>query len=278
VLTVHDLTFLRDPSSAQPQLLKFLTRVVRQSALRATHIVADSYATARDLQELYGLPAERITTIHSGVDTRFNPQPQTSQEPAQLRQKYALGLGPYILTVGTLQRRKNHLTLVRAFGELLRNASVPDGVQLVIAGGKGWLYDDVLAEVQALNLQRQVRFIGFVDEADLPALYRAAAVFAFPSLYEGFGIPPLEAMASGVPVVASNASSLPEVVGDVGLTVDPLDVHALASALSCALTDAGWRDRAIERGLQRAGQFTWRHAAEQLLDVYERVMDKVKIP
>ncbi len=274
VLTVHDLTFMRDASSAQPQLLRFLTRVVHQSTLRATHIVADSHATARDLVDLYGLPAERITTIHSGVDERFNPQPRQSDEQARIRSKYGLGDAPFILTVGTLQRRKNHLTLVRAFAELLRGSNIPPDLQLVIAGGKGWLYDDVVAEVSALGLQERVCFMGFVDDADLPALYRTAAVFAFPSLYEGFGIPPLEALASGVPVVTSNASSLPEVVGDAGLMVDPLDVQGLASALGRALTDPNWRAEAITRGTQRAAQFTWPRAAQQLLDVYEKVLNR----
>jgi glycosyltransferase involved in cell wall biosynthesis len=273
VLTVHDLTFMRDASSAQPQLLKFLTRVVRQSALRATHIVADSDATAHDLMDVYGLPAARITTIHSGVDERFTPQPQQSDEAARVRSKYGLGDAPFVLTVGTLQRRKNHLTLVRAFAELLHGLYTLQDLQLVIAGGKGWLYNDVVSAVSALGLQERVRFMGFVDDADLPALYRAAAVFAFPSLYEGFGLPPLEALACGVPVVTSNASSLPEVVGDAGLMVDPLDVQGLAEALGRALTDPDWRSMAIARGTQRAAQFTWRRAAQQLLDVYEQVLN-----
>ncbi|HEY3342878.1 MAG TPA: glycosyltransferase family 1 protein [Anaerolineae bacterium] len=274
VLTVHDLTFMRDASSAQPQLLKFLTRVVRQSALCATHIVADSHATAHDLMDVYGLPAERITTIHSGVDERFSPLLQHSDEAARIRLKYGLGDASFILAVGTLQRRKNHLTLVRAFAELARGSTVPKNLQLVIAGGKGWLYDDVVAEVSALGLQERVCFTGFVDDADLPALYRAAAVFAFPSLYEGFGLPPLEALACGVPVVTSNASSLPEVVGDAGLMVDPLDVQGLAAALGRALTDLDWRAEAIARGTQRAAQFTWQRAAQQLLDVYEQVLNR----
>ncbi|MGQ9815841.1 MAG: glycosyltransferase family 4 protein, partial [Candidatus Roseilinea sp.] len=134
------------------------------------------------------------------------------------------------------------------------------------------MYDQVTEEVARLNLGERVRFIGFVDDADLPDLYRAARVFAFPSLYEGFGLPPLEAMACGVPVVASNASSLPEVVGDAGLLVDPLDVDGLAEALIRAVTDEAWRAQAIARGLARARQFTWRRSAEQLLAVYDAVL------
>jgi glycosyltransferase involved in cell wall biosynthesis len=205
---------------------------------------------------------------------RFSPQVQGNDEPERIRGKYQLGAGPFILTVGTLQRRKNHLTLVRAFAELLRSPAASPELRLVIAGGKGWLYDDVVAEVRALGLQERVCFMGFVDEVDLPALYRTAAVFAFPSLYEGFGLPPLEALACGVPVVTSNASSLPEVVGDAGLMVDPMDVQGLAAALACALADPAWRAEAVTRGTQRAAQFTWQRAAQQLLAVYEQVLNE----
>jgi glycosyltransferase involved in cell wall biosynthesis len=270
VLTVHDLTFERAPDAAPPRLLRFLKRVVPQSARRATHLVADSQATARDLIELYGIPPGKITVIYSGVDERFGPEVDCRLSTSDLRRKYALGGAPFILTVGTLQPRKNHLTLVRAFARL-SNLQSPIS-NLVIAGGTGWLYDEVAAEVARLGLGERVKFAGFVDDVDLPALYRAAAVFAFPSLYEGFGIPVLEAMASGVPVVASNASSLPEVLGDAGLSVDPLDVEGLAAALQRALSDPGWRAEAIARGLARARQFTWRRAAEQLLAVYERTL------
>jgi glycosyltransferase involved in cell wall biosynthesis len=290
VLTVHDLTFERDPDSAPPKLLRFLRRVVPQSVRRATHVVADSHATARDLADLYGVAAEKITVIHSGVDERFRPEEvrtQNSEHRTQnrvdVRAKYGIGDGPFILTVGTMQRRKNHLSLVRAFASrAFASRPTPHAPlltphsSLVIAGGTGWLYDDVLAEVHGLGLAERVKFIGFVDDADLPALYRAAAVFAFPSLYEGFGLPPLEAMACGVPVVASSVSSLPEVVGDAGLMVDPLDVDALAAALDRALNDTAWRDQAIARGLARARQFTWHRAAVQLLAVYEQILPQQK--
>jgi glycosyltransferase involved in cell wall biosynthesis len=273
VLTVHDLTFERDPDSAPPQLRRFLRRVVPQSVWRATHIVADSQATARDLAELYAVPAEKITVIYSGVDDRFTPaEPQHTPGDAAVRVRYGIGTAPFIISVGTMQRRKNHLTLVRAFAQLLTRRGLPNDVRLVIAGGKGWLYDDVLTEVEKLGLTERVRFIGFVDDDDLPGLYRAAAVLAFPSLYEGFGIPPLEAMACGTPVVTSNVSSLPEVVGEAGLMVAPLDVEGLATALHCALSDDAWRQQAVRHGIERARQFTWQRAAQQLLAVYDRVL------
>jgi glycosyltransferase involved in cell wall biosynthesis len=271
VLTVHDLTFERDPGSAAPTLLRFLRRVVPASARRASHVVADSHATARDLTELYGIAPERITVVHSGVDGRFRPyvdSREVREESAAVRTKYGLGAAPFVLTVGTLQRRKNHLGLVRAFA---RSAAQHD-VDLVISGGKGWLYDEVLAEVRARGLERRVHFTGFTAEDDLPALYRAARVFAFPSFYEGFGLPLLEAMASGVPVVSSNASSLPEVAGDAALLVNPRDDDALAAALARALDDESWRAAAIAAGIARAREFTWERAGRQLLAVYENVL------
>jgi glycosyltransferase involved in cell wall biosynthesis len=277
ILTVHDLSFERDPDSAPPRLLPFLKRVVPDSARRATHVIADSHATARDLSALYGIPAEKITVIHSGVDSRFEPYRDTlyhCRRRAYVLKRYGLDGAPFILTVGTMQRRKNHLRLVQAFARLVKRLPEANQPRLVIAGGKGWLYDEVHAEVARLGVTDLVHFVGYVDDADLPHLYQAAAVFAFPSLYEGFGLPPLEAMACGVPVVASNVSSLPEVVGDAGLLVDPLDVEALATALEQALCDEGWRRHAIARGLERAAHFTWARAAQQLLEVYARVLGK----
>jgi glycosyltransferase involved in cell wall biosynthesis len=288
VLTVHDLSFERDPDSAPPRLIPFLRRVVPDSARRATHLIADSHATARDLVALYQVSPEKITVIHSGVDERFTPYRDTlylQRRRSYVLKKYHLGSAPFILTVGTMQRRKNHLRLVQAFARLTGNGKSGPGSRrwparaspppvLVIAGGKGWLYDEVYAEVKRLGLTDHVQFIGYVDEMDLPHLYRAASVFAFPSLYEGFGLPPLEAMACGVPVVTSNASSLPEVVGDAGLLVDPLDVEALADALEQALNDEVWRRHCTARGLERAAHFTWRRAAEQLLNVYARVLQQ----
>ncbi len=269
VLTVHDLTFERDPDSAVPSLLRFLKRVVPASARAATHVIADSRSTANDLSELYQIAPGKISVIYSGVDTRFSPTASSASEMAALREKYQLGDAPFVLTVGTLQKRKNHLGLVRAFARI---AAVHPETRLVVSGGVGWLYEEVSAEVVKLGLQARVRFAGYVDDADLPALYRAARVFAFPSLYEGFGIPPLEAMASGVPVVSSNTSSLPEVVGDAALTVEPRDIDALAAALGRALVDEAWRATAIDRGIARARTFTWERAGRELLAVYDRAL------
>ena len=269
VLTVHDLTFERDPGSATPTLLAFLRNVVPRAARAATRLVADSHATARDLETLYGIDPQKITTIYCGVSPQFaSVESSVAQgESIAIRAKYGLGHHPFVLAVGTMQKRKNHRALVRAFAGLADSRS-----NLVIAGGKGWLYEDVMKEVHANGLEDRVKFAGFVAEPDLPALYRAARVFAFPSLYEGFGLPLLEAMACGIPVIGSNVSSLPEVLGDVGLQVSPTDLPALTAALNHAWKDESWRKTQVHMGQVRAAQFSWDASAGQLADVYDRVL------
>jgi len=185
---------------------------------------------------------------------------------ADLRSRYALD-GSFLLAVGTVQPRKNYIRLVEAFRQLDRA-----NLTLVIAGGRGWLDDPLYERIAALGLENRVRMLGFVPDKDLPALYSAARVFAFPSLYEGFGLPILEAMACGTPVVTSRASSMPEVAGDAALLVDPLDTDALAEALASALDDELLRSSLIEKGLERATVFTWEAAAHKLVDRFQRLL------
>lgn len=266
LLTVHDLSFVRAPEGATPALRAYLNRVVPRSVARADHVLADSESTRQDLIDLYRTPPEKVSVLYSGVEERFTP----IKDEARLRTvrtRYSLGEGPFILSVGTVQPRKNYARLIEAF----RRLNLPD-LRLVIAGGKGWLDDPLYAQVEALGLQERVRFIGFVADEDLPALYSAASVFAYPSLYEGFGLPPLEAMACGVPVVASNAASLPEVVGEAGLLVDPYDVDALAEALARALCDEALRHALIAKGHEQARRFSWAAAARQLLEHYATLL------
>jgi glycosyltransferase involved in cell wall biosynthesis len=273
LLTVHDLSFLRDPDSAVPSLRRFLERAVRRSVERAHRVLADSQATQDDLAELWRIAPGKIEVLRSGVDARFQP----IRDPATLaavRAKYALGDGPIVLAVGTIQPRKNYVRLIQAFGQVVGRwwqigSDLLGDVNLVIAGGQGWMFDDIYAEVARLGLDGRVKFTGFVDDADLPALYSAATLFAYVSLYEGFGLPALEAMACGAPVLGSSVSSIPEVVGDAGLLVDPRDVDAIAAGLIGLLKDASARDDYMRAGLKRAAQFTWEGAARQLLAVYD---------
>ena len=265
VLNVHDLAFERYPAETMPGMLGYLRRVVPRSARRASRLIAISEATRRDLIELYDLPAEKISVVYPGLSPCFHePAPRSESE---VRARYGLPDTPIILTVGTLQPRKNHLRLVRAFSR------VRDRAVLVIAGGEGWAYDAVRDEVARLHLSGRVIFTGFVDDADLPALYRAAVLFAYPALYEGFGLPVLEAMACGLPVVTSNVSSLPEITGpEAALLINPLDEEELAAALERLLDDKGLRAALAERGRLRAGQFTWEQAAQAVWDVYRALL------
>jgi glycosyltransferase involved in cell wall biosynthesis len=266
ILTVHDLSFVRAPETATPGLRAYLNQVVPRSVARADHILADSEATRQDLIDLYDTDPAKIDVLYSGVEARFRPIDET-EVLQMVRGKYGIGNDPYLFSVGTVQPRKNYARLAEALHRLDR----PD-LKLVIAGGKGWLNDDLYRTVQTLGMEEQVQFLGFADDADLPALYNGAEVFAYPALYEGFGLPPLEAMACGTPVVTANVSSLPEVVGEAGLAVDPTDVDAITSALERALDDDNLRAGLRERGLARARLFTWEQAAVQLLDHYHQLL------
>src|SRR5581483_3970742 len=223
-------------------------RVVPRSVRRADHVLADSQATKEDLIALYGVQPDKVTVLLSGVHPRFQPV----RDPALLasvRARYGIGDAPFVLSVGTVQPRKNYERLMQALAAL--PATLRD-IHLVIAGGRGWLQGPIHAAVDALGLQGRVHFIGFADDADLPALYSAAKCFAFPSLYEGFGLPVLESMACGTPVVTSNVSSLVEVAGDATLLVDPLSVEQITEALTRLLSDSTLRTTLIERGYRQA--------------------------
>lgn len=267
LLTVHDLSFEYYPETFTDSLVRYLKRVVPWSVGRASHILADSRWTKRDLISLYQTPAEKITVLYSGVNERFCPV-RDQTDLALVRQKYHLGDEPYIFTVSTLQPRKNHMMLIRAFASVAAEI----GHSLVIAGGKGWLYEEMMAEIERLGLINRVRFTGFVEDEDLPALYSGASCFVFPSLYEGFGLPILEAMACGTPVIASNASSLPEVSGEAALQLSPFDGDAWAGELLSLVKDEHRQRRLSEAGLARARRFSWRNAARQLLEVYDQLL------
>lgn len=267
VLTVHDLSFVRVPDSASPRLKTYLDTVVPRSVKRATHVLVDSEATKSDLISIYHVSPEKVSVLLSGVDARFVRA--SAESVANIRSKYGIGATPYILSVGTVQPRKNYGRLILALA-LLRSQG--HDVNLVIAGGKGWLEADIYQTLRTSRMESYVKFIGFAEDADLPALYSGAVCFAFPSLYEGFGLPVLEAMACGTPVVTSNLSSLPEVAGEAAITIDPYNVEALAHALKQIIDDSALRDRMINAGLARAQQFTWEKSATELMQVYNNLL------
>ena len=260
LVTVHDLGYRHFPE-AHPALQRFyLDLTTRFSQSRATLVLADSQATADDLANIYGTPADRIRVLYPGVD----PEPLTT-DPARVdtvRDKYKLP-GRYFLFIGTLQPRKNIERMAKAFA-LWRGESGDNETALVLAGGKGWLYDE-----RWMRGVDNVRLTGYIDEADKGPLLAGALALVFPSLYEGFGFPVIEAMICGAPVIASNTSSLPELVGDAGILVDPLSVEQIADSMRRYSDDASLRAQMIERGKRRSIAFTWNASARQLLRVLE---------
>lgn len=266
VVTVHDLSFLLYPECAEARLRSYLEAVVPSSVRRADFVVADSLCTRNDLVCLLDVAPERVEIVYPGVEPRFHPL-QGDARLDEVRARWQLER-PFILNLGTLEPRKNQVRLINAYAQLKERGNLTH--QLVFGGGLGWLYDDIFRRVNELGLKQDVRFLGYVPDNDLPALYSLADVFVFPSLYEGFGLPPLEAMASGTPVICSNSSSLPEVVGEAALLIRPTDTDALVAALEQILGDATLHGELREKGLERARLFTWEQAACRLLDIYER--------
>lgn len=267
LLTVHDLSFLRYPDCSSPPLLEYLMRTVPRSVERADLLLADSKSTRRDLIELLDVSDDSIFVVYPAVDARFDRRPRSERQDAVLR-SYGIRR-PYILGLGTLQPRKNFPLLIRAYSLLRERYGV--GHQLVIGGGKGWLSEEIEETIVAYQLEEDVLLTGYVRDDDLPDLYSAADVFAFPSLYEGFGIPILEAMACGTPVVTCRNSSLVEAAGDAALLVPDDDVEALCHALWRLLSEDELRTELIEKGYRQADSFTWEQSADRLRSIYERM-------
>jgi glycosyltransferase involved in cell wall biosynthesis len=270
VITVHDLSFITRPQTHKRFNRIYLSLFTRLSCRRARYVITVSEWTKHDVVTLLGIDPARVEAIPLGVDPRFQPLP--APEVHAFRQANHIG-AQTIFFLGSLEPRKNLPALIEAFHEVL--ATTPQA-ELIVGGGQGWKYGPLFERVRALGLESKVRFTGPIDAADLPRWYNACTAFAYPSLYEGFGLPALEAMACGTPVVTSNVTSLPEVVGDAAISVPPTDTHALAEGLSRVLADAALRSSLREQGLRRAGGFTWQRTAERTLEVYFRTLKPAK--
>jgi len=267
VLTVHDLAFLLRPECADARLRDYLEKTVPWSVARADFVLADSVNTQDDLICLLGVPPAKIEVVPGGVDPSFAPvrDPRILES---VRQRISSG-APFILSVGMIEPRKNLVRLIEAFEKAKTRGHLPH--KLVLAGKRGWLSDGIYRRAASSPLAEDILFPGYVPDPELPALYSAADLFVFPSLYEGFGLPPLEAMACGTPVVTSTSASLPEVVGEAALVVDPEDSEELAEALTRPLEDWELRARMVASGLQQSRQFTWEASARKMLKVYQRL-------
>lgn len=265
VVTVHDLSFALFPEFFRGPNAAYLRLFTHLACRRAAAVIAVSENTRADVMRLYGVPGGRVTAIPHGVSPVFKPR--SPEEIARFKQERGLP-DHLILFLGTLEPRKNLVNLLEAFARL----SPPFPARLALAGGKGWYYEPILAAVERLGLKDQVIWPGYIPAGELPLWYNAADVFAFPSRYEGFGMPVLEAMACGTPVVTSTAACLPEVAGDAALAAAPDDVDGLSEALRRALTDSALRDDLRRKGLARAARFTWQDAAHRTADVYRQVL------
>lgn len=261
VLTIHDLSFKLFPRTHSLRNVIWARSLVPISSRRASRIIADSYNTKIDLVRVMGINEEKVDVIHLGASHSFSPEPQPGDDEALLR--YGV-TEPYILYVGTLEPRKNLTMLIRAFDKVARE--MPD-MHLVLAGRRGWMAQAIFDEMEKRNLIGRMHITGYVHDEDLPVLYRRSAAFIYPSLYEGFGLPPLEAMSAGAPVIVSRNSSLPEVVGDAGMYVNPLDAGEIASAIESVVSDPELAQSLREKGFRRARQFSWQKTAEKTLDI-----------
>jgi glycosyltransferase involved in cell wall biosynthesis len=264
IVTIHDLGYLYFPQAHPLAARLYLDLSTRWNARVAAHIMADSQATKDDLVRHSAVSPDKITVAYPGRDERLRRVDDLTTIEA-VKHRYGIA-GEYLLYIGTLQPRKNSARLVQAFSNLKSQIS---NLKLVLAGGRGWLYQDIFAEVKRLGLENQVLFSGHVADQDKAALISGATALLFPSLYEGFGLPVVEAMQCGTPVICSNTSSLPEVAGDAALQVNPLDVDALAQAMTRLLKDADLRQTLVERGYAQAQKFSWAACATCVLSALE---------
>lgn len=266
VVTIHDTTFFDTPDCFGRAFRAWYQWLIPRLARRARRVMTVSEFSRRRISELTGLPADRIDVVANGVDARFAPPGADAVEA--MRAKYRLA-GPYVLTLGSIEPRKNLATLLRAWPHVVRRRgdltlAVAGGANLSIFNGEG----------AGVALVPRMQRLGYVDDADLPALYGGAIAFAFPSAYEGFGLPPLEAMACGVPVVSSDATSLPEVLGDAAAFVAPLDAEAMADAIVRVVEDETLRATLMPRGRARAARYTWADAAERTWRILSEAADE----
>lgn len=268
VITVHDLSWIRHPETHPKDRLAAMNRYFPRSLVQAAAIMTDCHFVKQELIEVFGVDPLRIHPVLLGVSPDFFPHSQ--QLCANVLSAHGLEYGQYFLSVGTLEPRKNIVTLIDAFSRL--PSEMQGRCPLVLVGMRGWLSSGIEKKVSPLIDKGLIKLLGYVPDERMPAVYSGAKAFVFPSLYEGFGLPPLEAMACGVPVIVSTSSSLPEVVGNAGILIEPLDVDAISDAMRRVLEDREFADGLSRRGIARAVDFTWRRTAEETTAVYLKVL------
>lgn len=268
VVTIYDMVYKLYPETMYKANYDLLNKNTQRSGRDADIILTISENSKKEIAELINIPLEKIRIAYPATDSSiFYPRKDESCK-SLLQAKYKIE-GDYILYLGTLEPRKNINTLIKAFELVsIKNSDI----KLVLAGGKGWKYDEIYSLVQELKLEDRVTFTGYIEEEDIPILYSNAIMFVFPSIYEGFGMPPLEAMACGTPVIVSNSSSLPEVVGDSGVLVDPRDSEHIACEIERLIHDKNLRKDLADKGLLQASKFSWKQSANKAMDIYRSLI------
>jgi len=272
VITILDLTTILMPQTHSWKMRLSVNSLIRSAARKARRIIAISDHTKKDIVEHLNIREDKVTSIPLGVDPRFKPLEACDGRMDSIRQKYSRG-EEYILYMGTLEPRKNLVFLLQVYEKLVnREPCMP---KLVLAGGKGWKYSPIFRLINSVDtLKKNVICPGYIPDGDLPYLYSAAELFVYPSLYEGFGLPTLEAMACGTPTITSNSSSLPEVVGEGGITLDPLDASAWDTAIQETLHNLNLRQELKLRGIRQAKKFTWETTARATLELYSQITEQ----
>ncbi|VVB55591.1 D-inositol-3-phosphate glycosyltransferase [uncultured archaeon] len=268
IVTVHDITPIILSGYHQKLSIAYHKIIMYLILKHVDKIITVSNNTKTDLIKCFSIPGDKIKVIYLAADKIYYRR--TNDEIIPIKKKYGLN-SKIILYIGTLEPRKNVVGLIKSF-HILKNLGLEH--KLVIVGRKGWGYIEIFECVKKLNLQKDVIFLGYVPTEDLPAMYSMSDLFVYPSFYEGFGLPPLEAMACGCPVIASNTSSLPEVVGDAGIMIDPYNIDELSEAMYSVLINEMDRKDMIKKGLERAEMFSWKKTAEETLEVYEEVFNE----
>lgn len=269
VVTIHDIISILFPQNIPFASRMFYSKWMPFSYSKASQIISISESTKNDIIRVLKIPEDKITVIHNGYDIRLKTR-ASSDELSKVRKKYNLP-EEYLLHVGTLEPRKNLSFLIDVFSEVIKDKK-NSNLSLVITGKKGWYYEGLFQKVEKLGLQDRVVFTGYIDERDKKAIYQAAKIFTFPSIYEGFGLPPLEAMACGVPVVSSNTSSMPEVIGDAGILISPKNKSAWVEAISRLNNDSGLRGEMKKKNLSQIQKFDWVKTAQRTVEVYEKAV------
>ena len=270
VITVHDLSYVRYPETHPDLRVRIMNKLLPRAIDKAAHVLADSEFTRQEVIQEFGVSPDRITTTLLGVADSYMPRDE--QQCAAVLQRHGLRYRGFVLAVGTLEPRKNLLQLIRAYVGMPRRFAI--NYPLVIVGGKGWKSKGTDDELNALLAEGRARHLGFLPAGELPIIYSAARIFVYPSLYEGFGLPAAEAMASGVPVIVSDRASLPEVVGNAGITIAPDDIDGMREAVRRLGEDDAERERRAALSIERAADFSWARCGRQTAEVYRRVLGR----